>query len=749
MVGVLAFAACSRFDKPEFSEVRELVPKTDEVVVAETGGTGAIVVYANGPVSVRQLNASGDWAQINKTAFTGDDTLKVTFAPNEGFRRMVQLELSLAQTDMLDTVTFKQEGVEAFLECDSPFRTVDGKEESLVVFELTTNIDAAQMRSNISYVKGGKDWISGISLQGETVNVTTLKSTVDEISKARIDLSYVDGWGGLLNVSFMITSSDKDGEFGIRKTYEEVKSMVGISRIEEDCFIEGIIVSDWRSKNLDVNPSVNYDVVDVSENDRTAYIEAADGHTGFKIKFDKVEDNTLNFGTSIMLGLNGTTISKDNAEVDCYTINGVTVENMLSSEVSDVPVKVKKIAELTDADVNTFVEIPNTEFVWKSGAYANVYENYSLKSEVNSMCSGNNNRFDGWAALLVDNDNHAIFAPINMLCLWRRDGNGVPQGSGSVKGIIVNNILKRYGEVGRYQIRVLDEKGFCQSWDGQADYETYAKWDGSPYHNRFSELQAINDKYKLTDHTSKGFTAILPSDDITVQHNIPNGEMTFQIALPASNLTWYYSHCSKFVTNAGAGDRGRATSGQGKDQYPLALQLNNDIKGYFNWDGDNIVGYNGITLKISTKNLTGTGMYMSYAFCVGEISASTSRFFPAHWCTEYSIDGGSNWTLVKETATGNDYCHLHALPWYDINIDGIKYYSCSSCGLGATEHLAFLPDEVFGKDDVRIRFRPYDSVMSIFPLDWDGDVETSHVYSTSKAQVYFNLEYAMIRYRKN
>ena len=84
-----------------------------------------------------------------------------------------------------------------------------------------------------------------------------------------------------------------------------------------------------------------------------------------------------------------------------------------------------------------------------------------------------------------------------------------------------------------------------------------------------------------------------------------------------------------------------------------------------------------------------------------------------------------------------------------INIDGIKYYSCSSCGLGATEHLAFLPDEVFGKDDVRIRFRPYDSVMSIFPLDWDGDVETSHVYSTSKAQVYFNLEYAMIRYRKN
>lgn len=748
MTGVLALTACSKFDKPEFSEVQELVAKTSEVVVAKEGGTGAIVVYANGDVTVRQLNETGPWASLNKTSFNGDDTLKVTFAENAGFRRMMKLELSLANTNKLDTITFKQDGIAAYLECVSPFRTVDGQQESSVNFEISTNVDAGEIKDSVNYVKGGTNWIKSISAEENILTVETRKSTVETISKARIDLSYVDGWGVNLNVSLMVTSSDKDGEFGTAKTFDEVKQLVGISRIEEDYYIKGIVVSDWRSKNLDVNPSVNYDQVDVTESDRTAYIETLDGSTGFKLKFDNVEENVLNFGTELTLGLMGTTVSKDNETVDAYTITGVTVENMLKSEVSTVPAKVKKISELTDADINTFVEIPNTEFVWKTGAYTNVYENYALKSDVNKVCTGNNNRFDGWAALMVDNENHAIFAPINMLCLWRRDGKGVPQGVGSTKGIVVNNILKRYGDVGRYQIRVLDQTGFCQSWDGESSYETLAKWDGSPYQYKFSTLEQLNPRYKLQTQTTSGFPTIAPSDDISNLKTTPNGEMTFQVALPASNLSTYHSHCSKFVTNTGAGDRGRASAGQGLDTYPMALQLNNDIKGYYEWDGATIVGYNGITLKVNTKDLTGTGMYMSYAFCVGEISATTSRFFPAHWCTEYSIDGGKTYTLCKETATGNDFCHLHALPWYDVNIDGIKYFSCSSCGLGSTEHLAFIPDDVFGKEDVRIRFRPYDDVMAIFPIDWDGEVEASHVYSTSKAQVYFNLEYAMIRYRK-
>jgi len=93
-----------------------------------------------------------------------------------------------------------------------------------------------------------------------------------------------------------------------------------------------------------------------------------------------------------------------------------------------IPVKQRRISELTDDDVYTFVSLENTEFLFKEGSYANVYENYSLSSDVNASQTGNNNRMDGWASLLMDDAGNSIYAPVNMLCLWRRSGQGVPQG---------------------------------------------------------------------------------------------------------------------------------------------------------------------------------------------------------------------------------------------------------------------------------------------------------------------------------
>lgn len=41
--------------------------------------------------------------------------------------------------------------------------------------------------------------------------------------------------------------------------------------------VEGIVVSDYRSPNMELNPNLNYYSVDLEENDRTVYVEAADG----------------------------------------------------------------------------------------------------------------------------------------------------------------------------------------------------------------------------------------------------------------------------------------------------------------------------------------------------------------------------------------------------------------------------------------------------------------------------------------
>lgn len=57
--------------------------------------------------------------------------------------------------------------------------------------------------------------------------------------------------------------------------------------------VEGIVVSDYRSPNMELNPNLNYYSVDLEENDRTVYVEAADGSCGIRLRFDEASENRL------------------------------------------------------------------------------------------------------------------------------------------------------------------------------------------------------------------------------------------------------------------------------------------------------------------------------------------------------------------------------------------------------------------------------------------------------------------------
>ena len=749
---IMAVAACTDFNHPEFTPLTELVPKTESVTVGTEGGTGEIVVYSSVEVCVTVLNDTGDWARLNKDHFVGDDTLRVTFSPNDGFRRMLKAQLVLGNGELCDTVWFRQEGIIPVLDCDAPFCSVDGRKEDEATFDIRTNADYSQMSVAVSYDPDGSAWVHDVSFAESRLGVRTDRSLTDNASRAVVLLSLPDGWDNDLSLQLSISRSGKNGGFGTAKTFAEVKALAG-QVVKEDCYVEGIVVSDWRKLNTELNPSISHDEVDTDETLRTAYLQAKDGTEGLRLRFDDPEENHLVFGTLLSVSLKGVQVVREDSP-ERYTLTGVRTAHMLHSESGvTVPEKIRRIGELSDKDIYTRVTLPNTEFVWKNGALTNVYENYTLRSSLNwPLLAGNNNRFDGWATLLVDSFGNAIYAPINMLCTWRRNGSGVPQGSGNTTGVIVHNDIRRYGNMGAYQIRVLDETGFEQDWEGDPAYVTLAEWDGEPYQWRSDVLGKFNSAYTANSYTkgsaTDGFKTVFPSDDISSGNPVPAGELTVEAKLCAADYSAYFSHNAKTITASGAGDRGRASAGQGKENLPIALHMRNDIKGWYRWEEDRIAGYNGIVMRVSTKGLSGSGMYIAYALATGRISAATSRFFPAHWCVEFSIDEGTSWTVCREAATGAEYGHLRALPWSDTIIGGIRYDTCSSCALGPTEHLAFVPDSVFGKDSVLFRIRPYDDVMSIFPLVWNGETETANVNSASSATVYLSLEYVYIRYRQ-
>ena len=176
-----------------------------------------------------------------------------------------------------------------------------------------------------------------------------------------------------------------DGPFGqLRGLCEPGKSVL----LTAPTVVEGIVVSDFHSKNMEANPSVSYDKVDVTVNDCTAYLESPDGRYGFRLRFDTPGDNVLARGTRLSLSLNGTVLTREE-NPERYTISSLVGENMVGSAAGEaIPAKQRRISELTDDDVYTFVSLENTEFLFKEGSYANVYENYSLSSEVNAWTAG-------------------------------------------------------------------------------------------------------------------------------------------------------------------------------------------------------------------------------------------------------------------------------------------------------------------------------------------------------------------------
>ena len=744
---VSAVFSCSVFDDAEYASIIELAPSEGEILIPKEGGDAALKVYSNGMVSVTVLGSDyQDWAEVSPQQFTGDGEINISFAENPSFRRMVKLALDLDGGKKRDTIYVRQGGVIPYLECAAPFKNVSGVSPGYVEFAMDTNIPLSDLSSKVEYISGGEGWIKGVSPELGNFVAETTASSVDHTSKARITVYYVDGWEETLSVNLYVTSSNKYGKFGSKIDFTSVRNYAGKGLVEDDVYFDAIVISDFHSMNMALNPSITYKDVDVTENLRTAYVQSEDGSIGFCLKFDKAEDNVLVAGTHISVALPGLEVVKEENPVR-YIITGLGGENMVASSQGAVPQpKTKKISALTDDDIYTLVTIPETEFVYKSGSYANVYENYSLLSSVNSMNSGNNNRLDGWASLLMDSEGKGIYAPVNMLCEWRRSGNGVPQGVGPVTGIIVHETMLRYGNLGRYQIRVLDESGFGQDWTGKSPYRDLAEWDGAPYQYRYGLWAQIDPS--LADPGTPELRLLntrIPSDDLSLSSPVAKAYIT--IENKERGIIDYPIGSSASYAALTAADRGIVPSTP-QDYYRKSLTLNTEIKGWFQWEDNKISGYNGLRMDFSTEEVRGSSMYVHYAFNVGTISAVTSQFFPAHWCLEYSTDGGKTYKICPDIVTGEEYVHLRTLPWWDVNISGVKYFTCSSCGLGATDHVAMIPSDVFGKKEVAIRIRPYDNKMAVFPIEWDGAIETGIVmHNTNVNSTRINFECIEIRYK--
>ena len=529
--------------------------------------------------------------------------------------------------------------------------------------------------NNISY-ETDADWILTPKLTGEGLTFSLALNDTGAPRQADLKVTYTDEAGG--NISRTVTVVQR-ASF----TFEDVRNLPA-GLINEDQIIDGYIVSSPESANNCQNLQIAQFKFDFKENARTAIYQSLDGKLGFMLKFEDPADNTLPRYTRLRLQIKGLTLVKG-ANPVTYTLTGVTQGNIYGTlePNAKLPVKARNIDDLTDDDINTLVDLMDVEIMCKDGAYTNATEGYSIKdvtAGINVVSGGGSPRWDTVPLLMSDRGGSTIYMLTNSYVPWRRRANAtqlgeglweagtdngavydkegnvtvpvVPQGSGTFRGIITSETLVRYGEIGRYQIRAIEE-GDIQLKD-PAFSTTLVEWN---WNNKLADALPEKGDGTLDFH---GATLAAASD-------FNNTVMVDKKG--ASNQKGLIPSCALKVTNSW-------------------WDFTNDVGKYFD-------------VSFSTAGIRGTNIVFGITWNHGAMG-NTTLDSPAHWKLLYSIDGGASFKDVPGEIIKN-----RSIVWWTTT-------SQDSCP-GFKDHLRALPNECFNCEKVIVRVQVADKVTDIKP----------------------------------
>lgn len=633
----------------------ELTWGCDSLSFNKTAGKASIAVSTNLYYSLQNVTSEITWLTegadwISDVNFDGKKVKFAVSENNSGKLRRANLDFKVAvpgnsetdDDDKLFRVLVSQDSEDAGLE----FQETDflnGMKGSASIDVKGNNVwtyDEAVTYS-VEYepaVSKGDEWISGLSLAEKKLSFKIADNMSGDFRKATIKV--------LFNGVSVAEKTVTQDVYPVVIAFDQLRGYA-VGQLATREFIEGYVVSEHGSENICQNPRTAQFKFDMTENSKTAVIESVDGKYGFMLKFATAEDNTLQRYSKVRIKLHDLTLSRQ-ADPECYTLSGLTAENIVSASDPNqraVPVKKMSVADLQDSDIYTLVALQNMEVVFKDGSYTNCNEGYALKTSFNPA-GGGSPRWDVAPLLLTDNSGNTISMLTNSNVEWRRDGSGVAQGSGTYTGIIVAETLVRFGDRGRYQIRPMVKSDIAL--DNAAFSKTLVEWNWN---------DAKNDAVPEVGNGSiSGVTLALTQDYNALIPNNVGGSRT--------------------EPTTGTGNKGAVNS--------QAAYFNSTWKVGSTFD-----------ISFSTAGISGTNLQFGFVWGHGKANNTTINV-PSHWRLLYSTDDG---------ATFNEFVPM-------VKTRSIVWWSNTPVDVapGYTDHMFKLPQDCFGKDKVIVRFQVVDNV---------------------------------------
>ena len=722
---LVSFSACDQ-DRARLQVPEELGADADEYLVPAVGGQASISVYTNMPGGARLLQ-DVPWARLLNGSFSADAVLTVDLAANTGPRRRVSLLIETAARQ--DTVYVKQEGeYEEYLTLGSTGVVAYNAAGDTKV-PLQTNVEKSKISLSKVYLdKDADDWIQAIGMEGAQLVLSTSDNPSEtDVRKAVVVLSYRDGWDESLEASLRVTQANANNVVGTRLTFAQMQEMATAepTMITDDYTLEGYVISDRDGGNAGENPQSTSTTVDYSGTVRTAYLESTDGSLGVMLEFGKEEDNILRYNSRAQLNLKDASLVRY-SHPDRLVLRGMTASNILTDEDVDaslIPVKRKRISQLTDADVYTRVTLIDCEFPIRKGSLTPVNEGYAPYY--------NSNRISKFPTLLRDVTGSSLYLYTNIGAEWRRTGVRIGYGSGSVTGVLVHEKYRSFidadaededdcGNIGDYQIRpqALTDIVFADNFhDGFS--EMICEWRYVPTGNADGSWDATYGSGTM-DHSYHGttnsvyHTHVWPVYDFSylgpINPDSESNEHGFGIIL--EDGTDYAADYTPI-------DRGRMAA---NNTYALAW-----MREYW-WD--KTLGIPQFWLvHFSTKGITTNVLSMQFSV----LNASQEGLSPNQWVAQWSTSAGSAaiWTDIAEYSVPDVVLWNVTQPWQCAGFKPIDVR---------------LPLEMLDKDDVYIRLMPRNRKGSTPQGYLDTEYDNGTAGSSSKANSAMN--YFAIRYNK-
>ncbi len=569
----VGLASCSK------SEQGVISFDTPELSVVSSAGTVDFIVRSN---TSWTLEPSCEWVTLNITrGAQGASVIATVLAnPYKDEPRTVYITGRTCNGDAAAVLTLTQMPEEPYVTLGAAELPI-GSDTADYSVDMATNLKSG-VTLNVEYAEGDQPWISDVKAGDGALTFKVEQNPASKNRTAVITASGKDEFDRVAEARLKVVRSlNMDPSLAEEADFSHVLSL-SAGQVMESVYVKGTVVLDGK------NPNFNEGYYTIQDTE------------GQVIVFRSSVDLGLKAGDEITLWLLGADLQEMNdGDAKYLLFSGIGSQHIMKktagAPVEPLPIH---ISDLSESMLYRLVKLQDVEFSIPFGGYVN-YNEYYITGAGGPLYK--NALAQNYPQSIRDINGDHVYMLTNFSVPYR--STSLPQGSGSLTGIVVSEKNSNMGNIGRFQIRHIEASDIA-----------------------------------MAKSRSDGFTDVLVEWDFTKPSGFTDGQKSISPSGGQKNAVFFKSNSNGFYGAYKEGEIYFVEEYRG-DKFTNAAKTANTYKNCAvsssRWD-TNTYWY---ISNVSTAGINGT---LSLQFTSNSLTSTG----PASFVVEWSLDGNT-WTPVE------------------------------------------------------------------------------------------------------